>query len=192
GARGHAGAKAVLALAAADVGLVGAFHEWALLVGGSGRKVRTRGVSIDEVIGPPTYPQAWRSARKRKVLHATEHRCPERLRSPGSPQVWKQVWTKEIPCKTGPFWTAWCLFAGIEAAPRRCYARRPRNLLRGASRGWRTTSSRLPNACGTTAPAGSVRHATRRPTQRGSPMSLRASSSTTPSLSSSRTTSPAS
>jgi len=96
------------------------------------------------------------------------HRCPRRLPAHDSPQVWKHVWTERKSCKSPCFRGGKCRSGRIEASVRRCYARPPRNLLRGASEGWRTIPSRPPSACGTMSPAGSVRHSTRRPTQPGS------------------------
>src|SRR5437870_8672177 len=62
GLRGHAGAEAVLALTATNVGLVGALHEKRLRTEKFPQAGGQRSVSIDDG-RPPTSPQARRAQR---------------------------------------------------------------------------------------------------------------------------------
>ena len=186
----------MLALAAADVWLVGAFHGGAL----SSARLRAApcgraGASIDEGLAQPSFPQAARAAASREsAAHAVGALPPRRLPDRTRPQLWRVVWTSEKSLQIAAFFCACGSASDALSRPsRRCYARPPRDPSRGASdrveHTTEPTAERLWDDVSRPAPRGTQRDDLRDLVRR---RGARASSATTRSRSSSRTTSRAS
>ena len=155
GARRHAGAEAVLALAAADVGLVGAFHGGELSLVGrcAGRDVARRGgAQYRRGCDAPSYPQARPS---RELLRKC---CMRRLQSSpseappchDSPQLWRhRVEAREIPAKCARFYALSVCLERIERASDGAMLALPATAERSLRHGWSTTTEPTADACGT-------------------------------------------